>query len=248
MKIRLFTIPNMLTLANLLCGALAVRVVLLGGRYETAFMLIILAGVFDFFDGFVARMLGQSSPMGVELDSLADMVSFGLAPAVIMMSLFEGGESLITNSLWVDYGRYIPLLILAFSALRLAKFNIDENQSSEFIGMPTPACALFCGSLGLLASEGHQIPDLYIALISVAMALLLVLPVRMFSLKFKSFALRDNIVRYCFLLASVGLLILFRLNAMALIIPLYALLSIVCHIATTSRFGGERDRRVFRRN
>lgn len=231
MKIRLFTIPNILTLANLVCGALAVCGIFTTKDYRLAFMLIILAAVFDFFDGFVARFLNQNSPLGVELDSLADMVSFGLAPAVIMMSLFAQSETTILSPILSKYGYYIPLVIAAFSALRLAKFNIDENQTSEFIGLPTPACALFCAALGLLHAEGYHIAAEWVIVISIVLALLLISPIRMFALKFKGFGWRGNAIRYSFLIASAAIFIALQLDAIAPIILLYILISIVLHFA-----------------
>ncbi len=230
MKLRLFTIPNMLTLANLICGSLAICDLLSGGGYNYAFMLIILAAVFDFFDGFVARLLKQSSPLGGELDSLADVVSFGFAPAVVMMSLFADGERLVELDLLDRVGYYLPLIIVAFSALRLAKFNLDSEQSCEFIGLPTPACALLCVSLGVLHTKGFLIPAEYIIIISVVLALLLISPIRMFALKFAGFGWRGNVVRYSFLALSALLFVVLQLDAVAPIIILYIALSVVLHL------------------
>ncbi len=234
MKIRLFTLPNMLTLANLICGALAVCSTLTTHNYNYIFMLIILAAVFDFFDGFVARLLKQSSVVGGELDSLADVVSFGLAPAMVMMSLFADGERLIDSALWAKYGYYIPLIIVAFSALRLAKFNVDESQNSDFEGLPTPACALFCVSLGMLRGEGIELASEYIALISLVMAYLLISPLRMFALKFKGFGWRGNEVRYSFIAVSVALLTTMQLSAVAIIILLYIAISVALRLVGCS--------------
>ncbi len=228
----------MLSIANLICGSLSICSMLTSHRYDYAFMLMILAGVFDFFDGFAARLLNQTSPLGVELDSLADIVSFGFAPSVIMMSLFEDGVKLIDNPTWISMGYFIPLIIVAFSALRLAKFNIDENQSVDFIGLPTPACALFCASIGLLHQDGYSIAAEYIIAISVMMAILLLLPIKMFSLKFKGYGWSGNGVRYSFLIASLVLLVALRLNAITLIIPLYIAVSATKHTIEVCR--GER--------
>ncbi len=202
----------------------------MGRGYSYAFMLIILAAVFDFFDGFVARMLKQSSPLGGELDSLADVVSFGLAPSVIMMSLVVDGEKLLACDLWQSVMFYLPLIIVAFSALRLAKFNLDTEQAHEFIGLPTPACALFCASLGMLHTTGVVIPAEYITIISVVLALLLISPIRMFALKFTGFGLRGNVVRYGFVAVAVLLLGVLQLYAVAPIILLYIALSVVLHV------------------
>lgn len=137
MKVRLFTIPNLLTLANLVCGSVGVVMALSGGRLTTAFCLMILAAVFDFFDGFVARLLGQSSPIGLQLDSLSDDISFGLLPASILYVLYGR-----MPSLWLGEGpaaeaaAYAVFVVAAFAALRLAKFNIDDTQRTEFCGLP----------------------------------------------------------------------------------------------------------------
>ncbi|MFI3303872.1 MAG: CDP-diacylglycerol--serine O-phosphatidyltransferase [Rikenellaceae bacterium] len=229
MKIKLFTIPNMLTLANLICGSLAVCTILSTGGYNFAFMMVVLAGVFDFFDGFVARLLGQNSAIGVELDSLADLVSFGLAPSLIMMSIFAESEKYITNPLWLKYGYYLPLIIVAFSSLRLAKFNIDTEQKTTFIGLPTPACALFCSSLGMLYAKGFTLTGECVVVLSVAMALLLISPIKMFALKFSNFKWRGNIIRYCFLIVAAALFLLLQLDSMPFIILLYIALSSVLH-------------------
>ncbi len=235
MKIKLFTIPNILTLANLLCGVLAICEILLSGGYSRAFMLIILAGVFDFLDGFTARLLKQSSEIGLQLDSLADMVSFGVVPALIMMSMFIDVEKSISHPLWLAYGCYVPLVIALFSALRLAKFNIDSEQTSSFVGLPTPACALFCGALGMLYSEGFVVCGEWIAVISVVIALLLISPLKMFALKFKSFKWGGNELRYIFIIASSALFLWLQLNSVSLIILLYIALSGVVHIAEVVR-------------
>lgn len=230
MKIKLFTIPNMLTVANLLCGTLAVISIIRNEDYKFALLLVILAAVFDFFDGFVARLLNQCSPIGGELDSLADMVSFGLAPALVMMTMFESSTKMIDSAEWAMWGRYIPLAIVAFSALRLAKFNIDDTQSCEFEGLPTPACAIFCVGLGLLYAEGYQICGETVAASSLVLSLLLVAPIRMFALKFKGAAWQGNEVRYGFIIVSLALLVALQLHAIPLIILLYTVLSTILHI------------------
>ncbi|MFI3269697.1 MAG: CDP-diacylglycerol--serine O-phosphatidyltransferase [Rikenellaceae bacterium] len=230
MKIKLFTIPNILTLSNLLCGSLAVIAIISRSDYKAAFMLIILAALFDFFDGFAARLLKQCSPMGGELDSLADMVSFGLAPALVMMSLIRDGGWCCELPLLAKYGVFIPLIIVAFSALRLAKFNIDEEQSCVFIGLPTPACALMCISLGLMHLDGVVLGGELVALISVVLALLLISPIKMFALKFKGFGWCGNELRYGFIAVSVVLLCLLKFNALPLIVAIYIALSTLIHL------------------
>lgn len=220
MNIRLFTVPNMLTLANLLAGAAAIVFTLQYHAYETALWLIVAAAVCDFFDGFAARLLNQISPLGVQLDSLADDISFGLAPAIVMFDLYAHSESMYNfpSEVMQPLG-YVTLLVAAFSALRLAKFNIDTTQTTEFSGLPTPANALMLMSLAVLAEQGNVVlSQEWILLISVAAALLLVSPIRMFALKFKGFGLRGNELRYGFMLLSL-LIIIFA--------PTYSILSII---------------------
>lgn len=220
MNIRLFTVPNMLTLANLLAGAAAIVFTLQYHAYETALWLIVAAAVCDFFDGFAARLLNQISPLGVQLDSLADDISFGLAPAIVMFDLYAHSESMYNfpSDVMQPLG-YVTLLVAAFSALRLAKFNIDTTQTTEFSGLPTPANALMLMSLAVLAEQGNVVlSQEWILLISVAAALLLVSPIRMFALKFKGFGLRGNELRYGFMLLSL-LIIIFA--------PTYSVLSII---------------------
>lgn len=227
MKIRLFTVPNMLTLANLLAGCAAIVFTLQYHAYETAFWLIIAAAVFDFLDGFAARLLKQTSPLGVQLDSLADDVTFGLAPAVVMYDLYIHSTSYYGLDPevmgWLKWG---VLIIAAFSVLRLAKFNIDTTQSAEFEGLPTPANALMLMSLAVLAETGKvMLHQEAILLISLAASLLLISPIRMFALKFKSFGIKGNELRYGFIVAAIALIILVPAYSLLAIIVLYIALS-----------------------
>ncbi len=227
MKIRLFTLPNMLTLANLCAGAAAVIFALQYHAYETAFWLIIAAAVCDFFDGFAARLLGQTSPLGVQLDSLADDISFGLAPAAVMYDLYIHSTSYYNLSADVmEPLRFVVLIIAAFSALRLAKFNIDTTQATEFEGLPTPANALMLMSLATLVEQGEvAISQEHILLIAVAASLLLISPIRMFALKFKGFGLRGNMLRYGFLAVALLIIIFVPTYSVLAIIVLYIVLS-----------------------
>ncbi len=227
MKIRLFTVPNMLTLANLLAGCAAIVFTLQYHAYETAFWLIIAAAVFDFLDGFAARLLKQTSPLGVQLDSLADDVTFGLAPAVVMYDLYIHSTSYYGLDPevmgWLKWG---VLIIAAFSVLRLAKFNIDTTQSAEFEGLPTPANALMLMSLAVLAETGKvMLHQEAILLISLAASLLLISPIRMFALKFKSFGIKGNELRYGFIVAAIALIIFVPAYSLLAIIVLYIALS-----------------------
>lgn len=219
-NIRLFTPANLLTLCNLLAGVVALIVTLRYHAYETAFWLIIAASVFDFFDGFVARLMKQQSPLGVQLDSLADDVTFGVVPAVVMYDIYIHTTSFYgLNAEWMGYASYVVLIIAAFSVLRLAKFNIDTTQTTEFCGLPTPANALMLLSLAMLYEQGSvALYQEHILAISIAAAALLISPIRMFALKFKGFGWRGNELRYGFILVSLLIIIL---------VPTYAVLSII---------------------
>lgn len=224
MKIRLFTIPNMLTLGNLICGSSAVVALLMHADFELAFWLVVASAVFDFFDGFAARLLKSVSAIGVELDSLADMVSFGLVPSVAMFCLWDVAPSSDLPS-WM---RYLTLTIVAFSALRLAKFNIDDTQTTEFCGLPTPANGLFCLSLAMLMAAGSiSLPQWAILTISIGMAYMLISPIRMFALKFKGFGWQGNEIRYSFLALCVVLIAAFTRYAVPAIILLYIIISAI---------------------
>lgn len=221
----------MLTLCNLLCGACAAVSALVWGDLQTAFLLVVASAVFDFFDGFSARLLNQYSAIGVQLDSLADMISFGFAPAAVMMSLFANADSWLEwSDVMVRIGNFVPLMMTAFSALRLAKFNIDDTQHTEFEGLPTPANALLCMSIGLLAELGLvTVPREVIVILSVVMSLLLICPVRMFSLKFEGFGWKTNKLRYLFLILSLAIVAVNYRYAVTVIMVLYILISVVRH-------------------
>jgi CDP-diacylglycerol--serine O-phosphatidyltransferase len=221
-------IPNFITCLNLFSGCVAVYLAF-KGNYQGAFIAILVSAVFDFFDGFAARMLKAYSPMGKELDSLADVISFGMAPGAIVFSLLT--EANINE--WLPY---LAFLIPVVSALRLAKFNIDERQTSSFIGMPTPANAIFWG--GLAFSYSGLLVEYYWGLIilTVVFSYLLVAEIPMFALKVKNLAWKDNQIQYIFLLVTVALLAVFQVNAFAPIISWYIILSILA--AIINKLGG----------
>jgi CDP-diacylglycerol--serine O-phosphatidyltransferase len=177
--------------------------------------------VFDFFDGFVARLLKISSPIGKELDSLADVISFGVLPSLVMYKLIGAHTS-------VELLPYAAFLIAVFSALRLAIFNVDTTQTDSFRGLNTPANTIFITSLPLLPSSvgAWLYQDWLLVAITIAFSLLMVSPVRIFALKFKTFQWADNKVRFTFLILSVLLLAIFQVAALPLIILLYITLSL----------------------
>jgi CDP-diacylglycerol---serine O-phosphatidyltransferase len=213
-------LPNALTCLNLVCGCVGIVFVLEGNAVPAAFF-VWAACVFDFFDGFAARWLKVTSPIGKELDSLADMVSFGVLPSVLMYSIIKEHS---THPLLP----YLAFFIAVFSALRLAKFNIDERQSTSFIGLPTPANALFLTALPFLPDTVWmfvQQPWVLLA-ISALFSLLLVSGIELFALKFKSLGWVGNQLRFTFLLLAVLLLAVFQQSALPFVILLYIVLSL----------------------
>lgn len=222
-------IPNAITCCNLLSGCIAATYAF-QGNYKVAFVCIIMGAVFDFFDGLTARALKVSSPIGKELDSLADVITFGFAPAAMVYGWL--GECTAKN-LSIFAALVVPFsafLLAAFSALRLAKFNVDERQTSSFIGLPTPANALFWGAL-VLGSHDTVAEQTWGWALIIALVLLfswlLVAEIPMFSLKFKSLAWKANRIAYIFLLVSLVLLILLGLNGLSAVIGWYIILSVL---------------------
>jgi CDP-diacylglycerol---serine O-phosphatidyltransferase len=213
-------LPNFLTCCNLICGCFGI-VFLLEDRGIPAAYFVWASCVFDFFDGFVARLLKVSSPIGKELDSLADVISFGLLPALVMYKL-------IGSTTTIEWLPYVAFLIAAFSALRLAIFNVDETQTDSFRGLNTPANTLFITSLPLLPQTigSWLYQDWLLVAITIVFSLLMVSRIEIFALKFKNFSWADNKIRFTFLILSVLLIIVFKLTALPLIILLYVGLSL----------------------
>ena len=222
-------IPNTITCLNLVSGCVA-SVMALEGNLMYAVVWIMLAAVFDLFDGFAARLLKAFSPIGKELDSLADVVSFGVAPGMILFVLLSWLAPTLPLDGLNEYIPYWAFVIPAFSGLRLAKFNIDERQTTSFIGLPVPAHALFWSSLGysvqpLLPQGGVA---LLVGLMALALvtSLLLVSEVPMFSLKIKSLAWKGNELRYILVACAVIFVSIWGFLGIAGTILLYVLLSI----------------------
>ena len=235
-------LPNAMTCGNLLCGCIGILLAT-QGDLVTASWLIILAGVLDFGDGLVARMVGVSGPFGKELDSLADVVTFGVLPSFILLELLRGNylrrhyaflpeESMLVWS-------YAAFAIAICGALRLARFNIDTRQTEQFLGVPIPANGLVVASLPLMMHMPVWMPGTWISGIFlstpflfayiVGMSLLMVSELPLMAFKFKSYGWAANRVKYGFLIASVLLLTLFQFAAIPLIIALYILLSVGVH-------------------
>ena len=216
-------IPNTITCLNLISGCIATYWAF-QGNYDFALIFIVAGAVFDFFDGMAARLLGVSSPIGKELDSLADVVTFGVAPSAMVFSFLSSFH------IHFPLVPFLAFVIAAFSALRLAKFNLDERQTMGFIGLPTPANALFWGSLIVGCGNWlHTLP--YSAGIILLMVFvscwLLVSEIPMFALKFKQWGWRGNEIRYLFLLSCIPLLAFFGIAGIAIIVAWYVLLSIL---------------------
>jgi len=228
-------IPNSITLLNLLSGSVA-AIMAVEGQLIIAAALVGLAAVFDFLDGFFARLLHVKSEIGKELDSLADVISFGLTPSVILFIMIRENAALQPQSGILSFLPYTALLIAAFSALRLARFNIDTRQTTSFLGLPTPANAIFIASLPFFTgSQAFQdaaylsevVGSIYfqVALIPVS-CYLLVSEIPLFALKFSNgFSTAANKLKYILALGSVILLIIFKWAGIPLIVVLYILIS-----------------------
>lgn len=253
----LFNIPNLLTALNFICGIFSI-ILSLVGKIEYATLPIIGSLVFDYLDGMAARMLNQKGELGKQLDSLADVVSFGLAPGIWMFTLlpylllshpetFVGNEAYVFFLMWFEsifhgethnYWPFIALIIPVFSMLRLAKFNIDERQTTSFVGLPTPANTLFFAifpillfnvapnSLTLIFQHFFLHPITIISCIFI-FSYLLIAELPLFSLKFKNLSLKENKVRFSFLILTLLAIISLKLLAIPIIIVLYLVISII---------------------
>lgn len=227
-------IPNLITCLNLASGCLA-AVYVFKGDIPMFAIFVGASLVFDFFDGFTARALKAYSPMGKELDSLADMVTFGFVPGAIMYHLFVNSVPLVLyqDELWARALSFLPFLITIFSALRLAKFNIDTRQADSFIGVPTPANTILIIGLALVIHEDRFnltptiLNSYFIAGLSMVLSYLLVAEIPLFALKFKSFGWRPNKVQYIFLILSLLSIAFLQFTGIPLVIILYIILSVV---------------------
>ena len=225
------SIPNVLTICNLLsgCGAM---VAAFSGSFDEALGWIVLGCVFDFFDGFAARLLGVSSRLGVELDSLADVVTSGVAPATMLYAFLSEH----VDGRGCEWVPYLSFLLAAFAAYRLSKFNIDERQHAGFLGLPTPANALFWAALTVTLSvwlrPGEALQGWLLAgllLLVVVACVLMVCERPMMALKFKNWSFRENKLRYLFLLGALALLLLFGVLGLACSVVWYVSLSVTLY-------------------
>ncbi|MFH0867415.1 MAG: CDP-diacylglycerol--serine O-phosphatidyltransferase [Bacteroidota bacterium] len=226
-------LANFITSLNLLCGCIGIGLLFNSDIISAAYF-IFIAAIFDFLDGFIAKQLHAQSAFGKELDSLADVVSFGVLPGLIMFVLlnlcYEDEEG------WQQYLPYTSFLIPVFSALRLAKFNTDDRQAENFIGLPTPANAIFIASIPFIILNGNEYHSFisglfgnpgFLLILILILSFLLVSPLTLFSLKFKSFIWKENNFRIIFLIVSVILLLIFQFLAIPLIIAIYIFLSLI---------------------
>lgn len=222
-------IPNIITLLNLFSGCVAL-IFAIDNNFEMAFFFVALGIFFDFFDGFFARLFNVSSPLGLQLDSLADMVTSGVVPGFVMFKLLS--ETLEAASLlWLPYGGFI---ITLGSCYRLANFNIDTRQTDSFIGLPTPANCLFILSLPLIISQSESLfvqeillNPYVLILISLFSAYILNAEIPLFALKIKKFSLKEYSLQILFLAVSAVLLLVFQYLGVALVIAFYVLLSVL---------------------
>jgi CDP-diacylglycerol--serine O-phosphatidyltransferase len=237
-------IPNIITSLNLLCGCVAIMFAVSGDLVSASFFAF--AGIFlDFFDGLAARVLNAQSQVGLQLDSLADVVTSGVLPGIVMVQLLSEaltGTSLDISAIFSDtanntsiesYLPFIGLLIAVASGYRLAKFNVDTRQTTSFIGLPVPANTLLILSLPLIISfqAGQQITEViltpwFLIIITLVSCVLLNAEIPLFGLKFKTWNFKDNAVRYLFLIASILLLVVLKFIAIPIIIFLYILVSL----------------------
>ncbi|MBP6385115.1 MAG: CDP-alcohol phosphatidyltransferase family protein [Pseudarcicella sp.] len=235
-------IPNALTCANLLCGIFGILYVSKATTSDNsnlliASYLILAALIFDWLDGFVARLLHVTSAIGKELDSLADMVTFGVLPSFIMLSLIEQScqSGFCTQGLFGFYKPYIAFALAVFSALRLANFNVDTRQATSFIGVPTPANGMVVASLPLIIHfypqySAYVLNPTVLYVYSILMSYLLVAELPLFALKFKDFSWKNNQLKYVFVSIAVLMLLFLKVLAIPLIIFLYILVSVFAYL------------------
>ncbi len=222
-------IPNTITCLNLASGCLAIAMAL-EGHLRGAILWIMMASVFDFMDGLTARLLKAYSPLGKELDSLSDIVSFGVAPGMALYVLFRQAVAVMGEGGVIACLPYLAFVIPVFSGLRLAKFNLDERQTTSFIGMPVPAHALFWGSLVYSVQPLLPVGAMWILYGGLVLAFLssylLVSEIPMFSMKVKTWAWKGNEVRYILLACGILFIILFGFLGIAGTVVLYFILSL----------------------
>lgn len=239
MKELIKSIPNAFTLGNLLCGLLGIMCVF-DNDLKSAFWFILLAGGFDFLDGFLARLLKVDGDMGKQLDSLADMVTFGVLPGLISWNLMESSGYCPKDSFCIN--RYVWLAFPLASAWRLARFNIDTRQTNGFLGVPTPIAGLTLASVALSVSFKTPMADLYtnfwvLKALPLALAMLMVSEIPMIAFKFKK-SDKQNIWKYALLLTALIIGIVFKYDSMPIIFAAYVLFSIISNFVLNLKTNG----------
>jgi CDP-diacylglycerol---serine O-phosphatidyltransferase len=225
-------IPNIFTCLNLLCGCIAIVSVFHGNVIMLASM-IFLASMFDFMDGLTARSLNAYSDMGKQLDSLADMVTFGVVPGMILFNMMVNRDAAEVNSILFGVFKYFPFIVTVFAAFRLAKFNLDQRQASTFSGLPSPAMGILVTSFPLIIKYDHWnlahflSNPFFIISVSIILSVLMVSKIKLFALKFRTLKWNDNKIQFIFLILSVLLFSLFLFTAIPMIIFLYIVLSVI---------------------
>jgi len=229
-------IPNLLTLGNLFCGTVA-TIFAVQGDFSSAGLFVVIGIVFDFFDGFAARLLNVSGELGKQLDSLADMVTSGVVPGIIVYQLFIENNSNVVAPNTVNYLPFLGLFLTLGAGYRLAKFNIDTRQTDSFIGMPTPAMSLFVISLPLIQEystiefvQNLIANNYFLIVITLLLTYLMNAEISLFSLKFKTYSVKNNLMKYLFLVLSTGMLVFLQYLSIPLIILLYVFLSLIRNI------------------
>lgn len=231
-------IPNSVTLGNLLCGTLATIFAAQGDFTATA--IFVLGGiVLDFFDGFLARQLNVSGPLGGQLDSLADMVTSGVVPGIVMYNLFLWNLKDFSSQ---SYLPFVGLVLTLGACYRLAKFNLDTRQSDSFIGLPTPAMSLFVVSLPLIVEYSKYDfivktiqNDYFLVGITLVLTFLMNAEISLFSLKFKDYSFQKNSIKYLFLIASLVMIFTLQFLSVPLIIIMYVLLSVISNFGRNNK-------------
>lgn len=227
-------IPNVFTCLNLLCGCLAIISVF----HSNVIMLVsmvFLAALFDFMDGLIARSLNAYSDIGKQLDSLADMVTFGVVPGMILYSLLvnHGAAEIISSSVLFNILKYFPFIVTVFAAFRLAKFNVDTRQKNSFLGLPTPAMGILVTSFPLIIKYDRWnltpvlVNPYFIFAISIILSMLMISEIPLFALKFKNKSWHDNKIQIIFIISSIVLFAFFLFTAIPIIVFLYIILSII---------------------
>jgi CDP-diacylglycerol---serine O-phosphatidyltransferase len=251
MKNTRYIFPNALTLINLLLGCAAIITVFRGVNEYNAGWLIFLAALFDFLDGFVAKAMNAKSAFGVQLDSLADVVSFGVAPSIILFNWIilvltklsdQSTFEIVSASFKQDALLFCSMLFVLGSAIRLARFNISETGQTDFNGLPTPAAAMIVASIWLILgnTENESIRALllniyFVLALIIILVVWMVSPLRMLSLKFEGFDLKKNLLQYILILTGVVLIILFRTEGILFTLLIYLGLSLITGLTTAKK-------------